>query len=216
MLVVLGVITLYVNFAFSGADDVRQRQQASAQAEAAREAIRYFVLANKRLPCPGDDDGYEDCTAGETGHLPYLNLGLADDSVNRITYGVYRATGDDDVTRLEERTGDAEGQPDYLGYGDTISALRRIPEMPVASHIHVAAVNADGTSDCNQGLSQPVFILVVPNRDKDSDNNLLDGVNAEANNCFASPLQASASNYDDVVVTESSTTLIGWLARHLN
>ncbi|GHU44933.1 hypothetical protein AGMMS50289_14620 [Betaproteobacteria bacterium] len=217
VLVALGVLTLFASSAFSGSNQKQVRQQSSAEAEVAREAIRYFVLANKRLPCPDiDNNGYEDCVGGqERGFLPYLNLGLTENVSNRMRYAVYRNSGDNDVTRLVERTGDAENTPDYMGYGDTLAALELIQPFPVnPAHIHVAGIDAAGVSTCDNG-SHPAFLLIVPNQDQDADDNPFDGVNVSGN-CFANPLQPFAWNYDDFVATESLTALMGWLTRHIN
>jgi len=229
VLIVIGVLGLFAKFAFSGADDVSQEQQAKAEAEVVREALRYYVLANKRLPCPDyNADGYEDRDAtsglcvqsGETGYVPYASIGLTPSANNPMTYGVYRDAAPNDVTALEERTGDVEGSPGYMNAGDAIVALMAIPAtVSGTAHVFVAGLNADGTSNCNAAVSTyPAFVLAVPNTDKDNDGKLLDGVNAAIPSppCFASPQQAMAWNYDDVVAVESPDALIGWLKQHSN
>jgi prepilin-type N-terminal cleavage/methylation domain len=227
VLVVIGVLSLLANFAFSGADDVRQQQQARAEAEAVREALRYYLLANKRLPCPDTSgDGYENrgtdgrcATNTEISFVPYYTLNLTPSDENRMTYGVYRTASPNDITFLEERTGDQEGEPDYRNLGDAITALMAIPTTVSNTHIFVAGVNADGSSNCGTGVStHPAFVLIVPNtdRDQDSSGDLLDGVNANNTRCVASPLQPLAWNYDDVVAVESPSALIGWLTEHIN
>ncbi|MDR0771396.1 MAG: type II secretion system GspH family protein [Burkholderiales bacterium] len=226
VLVVIGVLGLFARFAFSGADDVRQQQQAKAQAEVVREALRYYVLANKRLPCPDfNADGYEDrdstseaCSGGgEIGFVPYHSLGLTPSEENRMTYGVYRAASPNDITFLTERTDDLEGAPGYMGVGDAIVALREIPATVSGTNLFVAGINADGSSNCAAAVSvHPAFVLIVPNTDRDGDGNLLDGVNADTTKCIASPLQPLMWNYDDVVAVESPNALIGWLTEHIH
>jgi type II secretory pathway pseudopilin PulG len=225
VLSVLGVITLMTTWAFSGADQKNAKAQSAAETEVAREAIRAFLLANKRLPCPDAEppDGYENCSVGgpESGYLPYLSLGLAENVSKRMRYSVYRNAGTDDITQLEERTSDAEGAPDYRGYGDTLAALAGIKAVPIdTTHIRVAGLDADGSSNCDLG-THPAFALVVPNEDKDADGNLSDGIYANVaipstGGCLASPRQPFAWNYDDFVSTESSSALMGWLTQHLN
>ncbi|MDR3351523.1 MAG: hypothetical protein LBO00_00580 [Zoogloeaceae bacterium] len=217
VLAALGVITLMASFAFSGVDQKNTRAQSAAEAENAREAIRAFLLANKRLPCPDTNaDSHEDCGGtAESGHLPYASLGLTENTHNRMRYSVYRAAAPNDVTQLAERTDDAEGDPDYRGYGDTLAALAQIPAMPLdEAHIHITGLAADGASDC-AAAAHPAFALIVPNRDADGDSNVLDGANA-AGLCLASPRQPAAWNYDDFVLAESAAALAGWLARHIN
>jgi prepilin-type N-terminal cleavage/methylation domain-containing protein len=226
VLAVLGVRGFFFVNTFSGVDDVRLRRQSQAEAEVAREALRAFLLANKRLPCPDTNaDGYENggaagCTGtGEMGTLPYLTLGLPDVAHNRMFYGVYRAGAlDDGITQLEERTGDPEGDPGYLGVGDAITALQAIPAIPNTldtSHIHIAGIDATGAPDCASGHN-PAFLLIVPNADRNGNGQALDGINAANDNCFASPTQPLTLNYDDVVATESPSALIGWLTQHMN
>jgi type II secretory pathway pseudopilin PulG len=219
VLSVLGVITLMTTWAFSGIDQKNTKAQSEAETEVAREAIRAFLLANKRLPCPDTNgDGYENCSVGgpESGYLPYLSLGLAENVSKRMRYSVYRNSGINDITWLEERTGDAEGAPDYLGYGDTLAALAGIKAVPIdTTHIHVAGVDAAGNSICNAG-THPAFALIVPNEDKEANGTLFDGLNASGGNCIASPRQPGAWNYDDFVLEESSTALMGWVTQHLN
>jgi prepilin-type N-terminal cleavage/methylation domain-containing protein len=221
VLAVLGVLGFFFVNTFSGVDDVRLRRQSQAEAEVAREALRAFLLANKRLPCPDTNaDGYEDggaagCTGtGETGTLPYLTLGLPDAAQNRMFYGVYR-TAPNDITRLEERTGDPEGDPGYRGVGDAIAALQAIPNAPETGHIYIAEVSSTGAADCASG-HPPAFLLIVPNADRDGNGQALDDINAASNHCFASPTQPPTLDYDDVVVMESPSALIGWLTQHMN
>jgi prepilin-type N-terminal cleavage/methylation domain-containing protein len=226
VLIVIGVLGLMTTYAFSGADnDLSQRPE--TELNIVREALRHFVLVNKRLPCPdfSGNDGYEgvdaatgECTnASETGFVPYVSIGLENVTHNnRMRYAVYRAGGENDITTLEERTNDTEGQPDYMGFGDMIRALEAIAAASADSgHVRVATLKGDGTSDCAL-WSHPAFILIVPNQDKDDSGDELDGVNAAGNKCFASPLQAQAWNYDDAVAMEPPGALIGWITRHMN
>ncbi|MDR1163721.1 MAG: prepilin-type N-terminal cleavage/methylation domain-containing protein [Candidatus Accumulibacter sp.] len=227
VVVVMGVLGLFFVNSFSGADDVRVRRQSRAQAEVAREALRAYLLTNKRLPCPDTDtDGYEDggaagCTGtGETGTLPYLTLGLPDAAHNRMFYGVYRVAPPDDITLditlQAERTGDAEGAPGYLGLGDVVVALQAIvSDVLKPAYLHSAGIDAAGAADC-AAAHHPVFILIVPNTDRDGDGNVLDAPNAPNGKCFASPEQPMTLNYDDVVAVESPSALIGWVTYHIN
>src|SRR5690606_22962596 len=49
---ILGLLALTMTSAFAGMEQARQQNTAQAHAEAARQALRTFVLRNKRLPCP--------------------------------------------------------------------------------------------------------------------------------------------------------------------
>jgi prepilin-type N-terminal cleavage/methylation domain-containing protein len=219
-LVVAGVLGLLAGHAFSGAEGhaPSSPQEGRAETHAVREALRYFALANKRLPCPDQNaDGREDCASpGESGFVPYLALGLEDAARERMRYAVYRGSGANDVTLLEERTGDREGQPDFRGYGDVIHALGGIPAVVAVSsdsHVRVAALRADGGSDC-ENATHPAFVLIAPDSDRDGDGDSRDGVNADITSCVASPLQSGSASYDDVVVAEAPGALIDWLFKH--
>ncbi len=229
VLVVIGILSLLTVSNFSGAEDVRQRKEAQAATETVREALRYFVLANKRLPCPDfSKNGYEGdssgtCTSGkELGWVPYYSIGLPVSESGRMAYGVFRLTGSDDLTTLTERTGDPEGTPGYRDLGDMIAALNKTPStVNGSSQIFVSGVTAAGTSDCVAATSYyPAFVLIAPLTDRNSDGDIFDGVNtdlwATGHDCIASPLQPLASDYDDVVIAESPQTLVGWLTLHAN
>jgi prepilin-type N-terminal cleavage/methylation domain-containing protein len=222
VLVAFGVLGLFATFAFSGVDDVRRMGQARAETEVARGALRAFLLSNKRLPCPDTDaNGYEDggpggcSTPGETGWLPYLTLGLNEAAHNRMFYGVYRGAAPNDITSLQERTGDAEGAPTYLNLGDAIMALGSMSDALDIAHIHTAGIFPNGAPDCAAGHNA-AFVLIVPQDDRDGAGGFLDGANVAGDLCFASPLSPHMQNYDDVVVEESPSVLIGWLMRHMS
>ncbi len=40
------------------------------------DAVIEFAMVNKRLPCVGDDDGFEDCSIDAEGPVPWRDLAL--------------------------------------------------------------------------------------------------------------------------------------------
>jgi hypothetical protein len=40
------------------------------------DALVEFAMVNKRLPCVGDDDGFENCAGGAAGPVPWRELAL--------------------------------------------------------------------------------------------------------------------------------------------
>lgn len=220
VLVVLGALGMLVTSSFSGVDATRAQQRAKAEADTARLALRTFVLATRRLPCPDSSgDGREGnavgtCPAGlQLGWLPYETLGLAP---TRIGYGVFRdpALGADLVAAAAA----AAATP----FDDGTLVLRRslaaAAASPVSSnHPYTTGDGALlGAESCAANMiSNPAFVIVAPATDRNGDGDLFDGVNTglpNAGHCIAAPSRAFDATYDDVVVIESAQALLGWLA----
>ncbi|MDR0361480.1 MAG: type II secretion system GspH family protein [Planctomycetota bacterium] len=216
VLVVLGVMGFLAGSAFSGADTASSASKNRARAKVVYEAVRYFALANKRFPCPDQSgDGYEECEGRvEFGFVPYVTLGLENMmEMDPVYYAVYRGTNDNsDLAVLAERGDDTEGQIGYKGYGDLIQALEGIPTtLDPTNHVRVAAVSADGTSDCSNA-THPAFVVMVPGAvGKDGENVTNWG---DSPYCVASPIQSGTSSYDDFVLAESPVALAEWLFKH--
>jgi hypothetical protein len=93
-------------------------------------------------------------------------------------------------------------------------------QAPAAGALYVTGNGkALGAVDCvaNQ-VAIPAFVVVLPLQDKDGDGSLFDGVEAGLPNgavaCIQSPGTPSVPGNDDVVISESSATLMGWLSAH--
>jgi len=70
--------------------------------ERAEQALLAFAAIHDRLPCPDQDqDGQEDCGAGEVGTLPWLTLQLGDRQLYPVRYGVYQA-GDANLAQASD------------------------------------------------------------------------------------------------------------------
>lgn len=226
---VVGVLGMIVTSGYSDFAQVRARARAQGEAEVARQAVRAFVLKNKRLPCPdlsGNGNGAREgnagaCPAGaQVGWLPYESLGLLrPDRDARIRYAVSRNGGADLVAPL----GTASDGLDLDGRGRIRQTLGEVARLANGSDRPFLTGHGSTTEpeDCGQVQSNPAFVLVAPVSDRDNAGGLhagFDGVNLQmasaSNTCIAAPGRAMDAAYDDVVVAESASALLGWLAAH--
>ena len=225
---IIGVLGTLVTAGYSDFSQVRARARAQGEAEVAFQSVRAFALRNKRLPCPdlsSNGDGAREGLAGvcppgaQIGWLPYESLGLTrPDRQARMRYGVSRSAGADLVAPEAVSAG-----PELDGRGRLREALGKAarlakgPDRPfLTGHGSAAA-----PEDCGQVQSNPAFVLIAPVSDRDNAGGLharFDGVNlpmaATGNTCIAAPGRAMDATYDDVVVADSASALLGWLAAH--
>ena len=225
---ILGLLALTMSSAFEGMEQARVQNRAQADAEAARQALRHFLLRNKRLPCPDNtthgDSGREaggsgSCPSGlRMGWLPYENLGLQlPVRSQRLRYGVRRGS---DADLVAPTPGAIDG-PDLEGSAGLASALSAAAAAtPSSSSPYYAAATATTTGSTCAGadMVNPAFVLVAPATDRDGSSGPLAGFDAPnlgfaagTDTCTAPPSRPASIAYDDVVVAESSATLLGWL-----
>lgn len=226
--VVLSIIGLLSVAMTAGYADYAQQSAmsvAKADAEVARQAVRAFALRNKRLPCPdlsaqGDisREGLAGvCPAGaQVGWLPYESLGLTrPDRSARLRYAVSRDSTADLVAPAAAASGDLDGTTRFRS---ALAAAARLPESTARPFLTGSGTSAS-PEDCAVVQSNPAFALVAPVTDRDGAGPApvgFDGVNvamASSNrNCIAAPSRRADARYDDVVVAESASALLGWLA----
>lgn len=224
---ILGLLALTMASAFEGMEQARVQNRAQADAETARQALRHFLLRNKRLPCPIPNtiDEYGDrgreaengnCPGVNIGWLPYESIGLAIPVRSaRLRYGVYRS-GDADL--VAPTPGAIDGQ-DLEGSAGLASALSKAASATPSSSVpyYTATVTATGTTCGGGDLVNPAFVLLAPATDRDADGGTYAGFDAPnlgfaagSAKCVAAPSLPASIAYDDVVVAESSSTLLGW------
>jgi prepilin-type N-terminal cleavage/methylation domain-containing protein len=224
---ILGLLALGMTSAFEGMGQAREQNGAQAHAEAARLALRHFMLRNKRLPCP-DDSAYGargrqsgtpgNCPGGlSVGWLPYESLGLSIPvRAQRLRYGVRRGSGTDLVAPV---AGAIDG-PDLEGSAGLAKALKEAARTaPSSTFPYYAASTAVATSTTCAGtdLVNPAFAVVAPATDRDGRGthpgfdapNL--GFADGTDTCMTAPARPGSATYDDVVVAESASALLGWL-----
>lgn len=223
---IVGVLAVAASSIASSYAGTSARARAQAEAAIARQAVRRFMLQHKRLPCPdlspageGAREGLSgNCPEGaQVGWLPYESLGLTRPGPGRrMRYAVARAGAGAD---LVAPTGGGE-DPRLDGVGrlrDTLANAARLPASRARPYLAGRGTPA-GPVDCGQAAANPAFALIAPVRDRDDVAGRypgFDGVNrpmAEtAAHCIASPGRAMDAAYDDVVVAESASALLGWL-----
>lgn len=221
---ILGVLAMTMTSAFDGVGQARQHNAARAHAESARQALRAFVLRNKRLPCPDSSDfgdagreaGGGACAPGlNAGWLPYESLGLdIPTRANRLLYGVYRGSAASDLVAPQPASVDT---PDLEGRGGLVAALTVAARAaPSSGQPHHSIDKA--TADCSGAIGNPAFVLVAPVADRDGaplDHPQFDGVHAAfaagSGHCVASPDHPGDDRFDDLVIAEGHAALLGWV-----
>src|SRR5690606_20831365 len=172
---ILGLLALTMTSAFEGMEQARQHNGAQSHAEEARQALRTFLLRNKRLPCPDNstfgDRGREANGAGScpgdlrVGWLPYESLGLqVPVRAQRLRYGVHRGTGADLVAPLP---GAVDG-PDLEGTGGLARTLATAAQAaPSTDQPYYSAARSALDSDTCSGAEpvNPAFVLAAPATD---------------------------------------------------
>ncbi len=221
VLSVLGLLTMTALSAFDNLGQVRQHNAARAHGEAARQAVLAFALRNKRLPCPdtsangdaGREGGGMGCGgAPSIGWLPYESLGL-DLPVRsaRLRYGVYRP--------LTAATAHSADQPDLErigGFGNVLAALAAATSADTSQPHYAGDGTAATCTGAGAQVSNPAFVLVAPAGDRDGIGGTgFDGPHrnfaAGGSACVLPPDTPTSTDYDDVVVVQSPSTLLGWL-----
>lgn len=228
---VIAIVGLLSVVATRGYDEVAARSDASiakADAEVARQAVRAFALRNKRLPCPDlsaqGDLGREGLggacpPSAQIGWLPYESLGLTHpDRHRRLRYAVGR-TGVDLVAPPAPGT----VKPDLDGAARFRAALAAAARLAPSSSRPYLTGHGSSTAPeaCAFVQSNPAYALIAPLTDRDNAPALppgFDGIHAGmangTSNCIAAPSRRSTADNDDLVVAESASALLGWLAAH--
>src|SRR5690606_5611061 len=135
----------------------------------------------------------------------------------RLRYGVHRGTNADLVAPLH---GAVDG-PDLEGTGGLARALATAAmAAPSTDQPYFDANPTTWSTDACAGAEpvNPAFVVAAPATDRDADGGAhpgFDGPNrgfATSSPCVAAPARPATDVYDDVVVAESATTLLGWLS----
>jgi hypothetical protein len=233
-LVALGMLATGVvaYWKFSTQHTVTQQERSAL--DDANAALRAFVQARHRLPCPDtDDDGVEGDADGcpalaSVGRFPWKTVGVFHLAARELKYGVYRAPNtadarlDVDLTLAQDRYSPlvAEGSPMaanelLLGQSNLLDFCRAL-DTPVhtpvtASPAHLSIwTPGDATSRRNVA-----YVLAAPGLlDGDGDGDRFDGANAHASDstpAFELPTRGTSEIYDDSVVAGSFQELFAEL-----
>lgn len=223
---VIGLLAMTMTSGFESISQAKQRNGAKANAQQAREALRTFALRNKRLPCPdpsaqGDTAREPSGTCGsDVGWLPYESLGL-DTPVRgqRLRYAVYRGTAGADLVAPARGGTDS---PDLEGSNGLIAALASAARAtPSKSQPYYVNGQGDLLPACDPAgagtaLVNPAFAVIAPASNIGASADAMAGFEAPnrtfsaASRCFGAPDNTANANYDDVVVVEGLTSMLGW------
>ncbi len=203
-LLVLTVLTSLLLIPLSGREEIRHRQQTSAELQEIRDALIGFAIIHRRLPCPAyqsdpaagnyglEDTSGSSCPQSSEGFLPWRTLGLpATDS-----WGVERTSQSDAWTgywryRVDPAFGDPGASISVTTTASLDLNLREVPSGTdmVAAKTVVAIVYSTG-----------------PNRSADGENASYEPGDATYNH------GAPTTGFDDLVIWISHPLLLARLA----
>ncbi|MDH7942553.1 hypothetical protein QGM61_01860 [Pseudohongiella sp. SYSU M77423] len=227
----------------AGANAIEISTAEAFQEQVASQLIE-FARANHRLPCPDSNvDGLEDdCSSStiRTGGVPYYSLGMEPGStiantstgIENLMYGVYRnstagsaGNGGADLSILDERTGDAQGDAGYRNREDFRQALRNagselVDNGVTASEIYVTGdgqTSGDENCQTNQVANMAFVLISSGATDMDGSGGRFDGLNdawrkdGSGALCASSPNKRKNAGYDDKVLAYNFDALLGEL-----
>ena len=182
----------------------------------ADDAIKGFLKANSRFPCPdSDDDGFENCAAGvDAGLLPYKTLKLSSPVKNGfgqvIAYSVYRnssatASLDADLASLKNRFSpilpDGEVSINSNGLDFCWALKNAIDDSSSNSYSYVGS----SSNPINQA-----YVLASPGASNANGiGSIFDGINQLNSKGFELPSKVIDSEYDDTVKSIGFAELAG-------
>lgn len=164
----MGALALVAVPMLSGTKKNQDRALAGNSLMLAEQAVRTFILREKRLPCPDPvGGGYEardadgQCPPGlATGFLPYAALQLDKPAIDGVVrYGVWRGAGADLANRAASTV--ADGASD--GSQQLLDALARALKSPPGTALpYVARLNGQLQHvDCTAASDNPAFVMAV-------------------------------------------------------
>jgi prepilin-type N-terminal cleavage/methylation domain-containing protein len=219
VLVVLGGVLVGLQNVIPSVKQVFFSEDEQTIIKKADMALKGFIKANSRLPCPASDlTGIESCVAGnQSGFFPYRTLGLSSPVKNPygqpLAYAVYRQAStttdsygnslDMDFTVAKDRfrpylpPGELSANSNGL---DFCWALKNAGSLSAsAAHPYI------GTTPLN-----PLYIIASPGAvDMDNNNDFFDGVNGLSNLKFEVPSRIQNSRYDDQVFSVGINQMAG-------
>lgn len=224
VLAVLGALTLGLGSQWDSIQTARKHNASLAELSTARAALYAYLLRNRRLPCPAlaGDHGFAPvpCPAGRNrGLLPYASLGLEAPSAAPLYYAVHRATGADLVTPATASPTTIE-MSQRAGIETALAALARRTAVDTGQPHHPATPTAVNNDDCSPSqATNPAFVLLAQvqalSTTAQAAGNGFDGLNQPFTHgtslCSAAPDRPRHAHYDDLVLSEPASALLGWI-----
>lgn len=218
VLVIIGVLSLAIPAITPVLQQVFTSENDKQVLDDAEGAIKGFLIAQNRLPCPdSDNDGNENCTSTvHSGTLPYRTLKLSSPVMNifgqKIAYSVYRnangtANLDADLASLKDRYRPLlpNSESSTISNGlDFCWALK--------TAIKVANSNAFSYVGSSSSPINQAYILASPGSlNANEAGTVFDGINQIGNIGFELPDKVIDANYDDTVRSKGFSELAGEL-----
>lgn len=147
VMLIIGIIMGGVIGVVSSQKDLQQYKTTKQAMREIKEALYGFAMANGRLPCPADPTssaGTEDCSAGNSGVVPWVTLTTqeTDGWGRRFTYYVTSGFSDSDSTTPSCSEEATSGYiPVCATGGITVNESASAGADPVASEVPVVIVS---------------------------------------------------------------------------
>ena len=221
VLAAASVLALVLSGHGSNVAGLTGQRQAEAELERARQAVRSYLLRHHRLPCPGSSsaplEAADRCPAGyNRGPFPYHSLGLEPPGNGpALYYAVHRGNGRDLVDPLPMAV-DGNGLDRRGGIEHALAGLARLAGTDRSQPHHPSQPQYAGQADCSQGRqSNPAYLLVAAGQRTANGLDALHHTFFSSNtyHCTASPDRPVSAHDHDRVLSESASTLLGWLLR---
>ena len=216
VLAACSLLALTFNSLASNVAALNQQRAAEAELERGRQALRTFLLRHHHLPCPGQDgDPYtasSQCGAGiNRGWLPYHSLDLTPPAESlALRYAVHRSSTSDLVAPLPVAV-DGNHLDLRGGVEQALSQLAAAGLDRQQPH-HRAQRGMTQHTGCNSGAqTNPAFVLVAAQQALEAPNAVFFA--GPASNCLAAPGRSPTHDYDDRVLSEPASALLGWFLR---
>ena len=221
VLAAISVLVLVLSGHGSNAVGLTSQRQAEAELERARQAIRTYLLRHHRLPCPGSADApleeVSNCPPGyNRGPFPYHSLGLEPAGNGpALYYAVHRGAGRDLVTPTAVAV-DGNNLDRRGGIEHALSGLARLTNIDRSQPHHpVQRENATQPGCSGGSQTNPAYLLVAAGQRSTAELDALHTAffNSAGNHCTASPDRPLSALHYDRVLSESASTLLGWIVQ---
>lgn len=218
VLAIIGVLTLAIPNISTVVQQVFTAENDKQVLSNAESAIKGFLIAQNRLPCPdSDNDGNENCGATiQSGTLPYRTLKLSSAVKNasgqKIAYSVYRNANstlslDTDLASLKDRYRPLLPNSESSTVSNGLDFCWALKTAITVANSNSFSYVGSSSNPINQA-----YILVSPGSlNANEAGTVFDGINQIGNIGFELPDKVIDANYDDTVRSKGFSELAGEL-----
>jgi len=184
--------------------------------EKANSAVKGFLVAQNRLPCPDSDaDGNENCAAGvHAGTLPYRTLKLSSPVKNgfgqELAYTVYRNANatvglDMDLASSKDRYQPLLPNSETSTVTNGLDFCWALKRAITATASNTYAYVGSSTAPINQAYA----LATAGSMNANETGSVFDGINQIGGTGFELPSKAKDASYDDTVKSVGFSELAG-------